>query len=184
MSERPPRAYIGSTRSWGDRSRIYRTPEALEVDLIDHYEVRRRRVFFDEVQLVTLHETRVAGPLPWAYGLLASALILPALIIGSDSPSLRITLLAIAAALILAALAMALAPVWIITAFGKRTRAQIQFRWREAMARSVYADICRATSEAQRTLARRVEPSLEEPPPPPPRELPLSDSDVPPLPPA
>lgn len=183
MNGPPPRTYLGSVRSWGDRANIYRTSEALEVDLIDHYEVRRRRVFFDEVQLVTLHETRAAGPLPWVYYLLASALILPALIIGSDSPIFRNTLLAIGAALVLTALAMALSPVWVVTAFGKRTRAQIRFRWREAKARSVYADVCRAAGEAQRTLAGRMRPSLEEPPPPP-SELPLSDSDALPLPPA
>ena len=179
MSERPPRAYIGSVRSWGDRSRIYRTPEALEIDLIDHYEVRRRRVFFDEVQLVTLHETRVAGPYPWILGFLSLIWILSAL--PSPAP-LRYGFLAAAGVFLVSALVMIASPVWVVTAFGKRTRAQIRFRWREAKARSVYADICRATGEAQRALARRTEPSLEEPPPP--TELPLSDSDVPPLPPA
>lgn len=179
MNERPPRIYIGSVRSWGDRSRIYRTPEALEIDLIDHYEVRRRRVFFDEVQLVTLHETRAAGPYPWILGFLAFVLLLSAL---PSPPTVRIWFFALAGICGLVALLVIASPVWIISAFGKRTRAQIRFRWREAKARSIYADICRATGEAQRTLARRVGPSLDEPPPPP--ELPLSDSDAPPLPPA
>ena len=181
MNERPPRIYLGSIRSWGDRSRIYRTPESLEVDLIDHYEVRRRRVFFDEVQLVTLHETRVAGPYPWILGFMAIICLLSAL--PASMPLVRYGFAAAGVAFLVGALVMVASPVWIITAFGKRTRARVQFRWREEKARSVYADICRATGEAQRTLARRVGPSLEEPPPPPP-ELPLSDSDVPPLPPA
>ncbi len=176
MSERPPRVYIGSIRSWGDRSRIYRTPEALEIDLLDHYEVRRRRVFFDEVQLVTLHETRAAGPYPWILGFLAlfsllfAALPLP--------PFARTFLFVVAGVCVLGAIVMIASPVWIVTTFGKRSRAQIRFRFVEGKARSIYADICRAASEAQRELARRMEPAvLEEPPPPPEPELPLSASD-------
>jgi hypothetical protein len=179
MSERPPRVYLGSVRSWGDRSRIYSTPEALEVDLIDHYEVRRRRVFFDEVQLVTLHETRVAGPYPWILGFLSLIWIISAL---PSPPPVRYGFLIAGAVFLVGALVLIASPVWIVTAFGKRSRAQIRFRWREARARSVYADICRASSEAQRALARRAGPSLEEPPPLP--GLPLSESDALPLPPA
>lgn len=179
MSERPPRIYVGSVRSWGDRSRIYRTPEALEIDLIDHYEVRRRRVFFDEVQLVTLHETRVAGPYPWILGFLAFVLLLSAL---PSPPAVRTWLLAIAGLCGLVALLTIASPVWIVTAFGRRSRAQIRFRFREAKARAVYAEICRAASDAQRDLARRVAPHLAEPLLLPLPELPLSESEAPPQP--
>ncbi|HYH47320.1 MAG TPA: hypothetical protein VEG34_16690, partial [Thermoanaerobaculia bacterium] len=60
MSEpvRQPRRYLGRAQSLSERVRTYWTAEALEVDRADNYEIRRRRVFFDEILLVTLHNTR------------------------------------------------------------------------------------------------------------------------------
>lgn len=147
--DKPLRQYLGSLRSWGDRTRVYRSPEALEVDHIDHWEIRRRRVFFDEVLLVTLHETRIAGPYPWLLGALAGIAALIGLA-ASGTPPLRLGAFAVAAVSALSAFGILLSPVWVLTAFGRRTRARMNFRFREGKAREIYADICRSVNEAQR----------------------------------
>jgi hypothetical protein len=63
-------------------------------------------------------------------------------------------------------------PLWVVNVFGRRTRARVQFRLRERKARDVFARVCQAAAEAQRTLA--VPAQAPEPPP-----LPLSSSEPP-----
>lgn len=157
MSEpvrRPPRRLLGKAHSWTERVRVFWTDEALEVDYADNYEIRRRRVFFDEILLVTLHSSR-GGVLPWVLALLAAPFGLLALAFSGETGNAGLVFLAMAAALAGLAVMVGLLPVWVVTAFGKRTRARMSFRMREGRARAVYADICRAAGEAQRALAER-----------------------------
>ena len=180
MNEAPrsPRRYLGRVQSLAERVRTYWTDEALEVDRVDNYEIRRRRVFFDEIQLVTLHTTRgyLVSILPFFLALLFTVMALAA----RDTPDAS-TAFWIGAALFAAfAVGAALVPVWAVTVYGKRTRARMHFRLRQTRARQVYADICRAAADAQRALALRLSNEIPEPPPPPP--LPLSDSEIPPPP--
>lgn len=157
MSEpaRPPaRRLLGKAHSWTERVRVFWTDEALEVDQADHYEIRRRRVFFDEILLVTLHSTR-GGVLPWVLALLAVPFgLLSLAFTGAEADAGRVFLVM---AVILGVLAgiVAVLPVWVVTAFGKRTRARMNFRIREGRAREVYARICRAAGQAQSELASR-----------------------------
>jgi hypothetical protein len=179
MSEplRYPRRYLGRAQSLSERVRTYWTDEALEVDRADNYEIRRRRVFFDEILLVTLHNTRgfLVSILPLLMGLLFAVIALAA----SDEPAASMTFWIVAAVFVAFAVGAGLAPVWVVTVYGKRTRARMHFRWRQAKARQVYAEITRAAAEAQRALASRLASEIPEPPLPP---LPLSDSELPPLP--
>ena len=180
MNEAPryPRRYLGRAQSLAERVRTYWTDEALEVDQVDNYEIRRRRVFFDEILLVTLHTTRgfLLSILPLFLGLLFSAMALAA----SDEPAASTVFWIGAATLIAFAVGAALVPIWVVTVYGKRTRARMHFRLRQAKARAVYADICRAAADAQNALARRL--ASETPPEPPLPPLPLSDSEPPPPP--
>lgn len=183
MSELPryPRRYLGRAQSLAERVRTYWTDEALEVDQVDNYEIRRRRVFFDEILLVTLHTTRgfLLSILPLFMGLLFAALALAA----SAEPAASTVFWIAAAAFIAFAVGAALVPIWVVTVYGKRTRARMHFRLRQAKARAIYADICRAAAEAQNALARRLAADAPEPPSPPTLPpLPLSDSELPPLP--
>lgn len=169
----PLRRLLGTAHTLSERVRVYWTGEALEVDRLDYYEIRRRRVFFDEVLLVTLHSGRTAIPivLPLLMTILFGLLAL----VSNSEPLVRRLLLDVAVLFVAWTLA-ALAPVWIVTVYGKRTRARMHFRMRQAKARQVYAEICRAASEAQRALALRLaaEAPLPELPQP---SLPLSDSE-------
>ena len=168
MSTPPPRRhYLGSFLGWTERMRVFRTDEALEVDSSDRYEIRRRRVFFDEVVLATLHRQWGGGPYPWSFASLALLAGLLSLAFTSEPIALGITL-GIAGFLGVLALAGFLIPSWIVTVYGKRARARIRIRLREAKARTLYGEICRAAAEAQRALAERQSPPVVEVPLPPP----------------
>src|SRR5438445_7847217 len=55
MSTLTPRRRIGSFNDLATRQVIYQTDYALEIDEIDQFEVARRRVYFDDILLVTMH---------------------------------------------------------------------------------------------------------------------------------
>jgi hypothetical protein len=176
--QRPLRRFLGTAHSWSERVRVYWTDEALEVDRIDHYELHRRRVFFDEILLVTLHSARGGGALPWSLVILIAFLGLVTFIAAlSEQNEVALGFLIPTGVLVVAALTLFLLPSWVVTVFGKRTRARMRFALRQAKAREVYAAICRAASDAQRALAGRL--AAEEPAPPPLPPLPLSDSELP-----
>lgn len=179
MSEqpRPTRRYLGRAQTLSERVRTYWTDEALEVDRADNFEIRRRRVFFDEILLVTLHNTRgfLISVLPLVLSLLFAAMALAT----RDEPDASAGFWLGAAFFVAFAVGAALSPVWVVTVYGKRTRARIHFRLRQRKAREVYAEICRAAADAQRALALRLTPEIPEPPPSPPLPLPLSDSGLP-----
>lgn len=183
MSEpvRQPRRYLGRAQTLSERVRTYWTDEALEVDLADNYEIRRRRVFFDEILLVTLHMTRrgvLASLLPFT---LALVLAVAALASASDQPSASRFFWVGTALFGGLGLGLVLAPVWVVTVYGKRTRARMHFRLRQTKARGIYAEICRAAADAQRALSYRLAEDIPEPPPPPSAPpLPLSESEEPP----
>lgn len=157
MSTLPRRQYLGGFLGFTERMRVFRTEGALEVDSTDRYEIRRRRVFFDEVVLATLHRELGGGPYPWvflAFALLGALLALPF----SSEPTPRNIMLAVAAVFGLLSLVTFLLPSWIVTIYGKRARGKIRYRLREGKAREVYGEICRAAAEAQRAMAERQAP--------------------------
>jgi hypothetical protein len=172
----PVRRLIGTERTLADRSRVYRIEEGLEVDLVDSYNIRRRRVFFDEVQLVTLHSRRGSLWPVVLLTLLAAGALLSGRAIQNDAPVGTILFAAAVGIGVLAVLA-AVFPVWVVTVFGKRTRARMQFN-RQRKAQSVYAEMCGAAASAQEEAARRLSaemPPSERPPGlPPPLPEPLN----------
>jgi hypothetical protein len=152
VKDPPRRRFVGRDHSWAERVRVYRTDEALEVAHISSFEVSLRRVFFDEVQLVTLHRARDTRTL--ALLILVAALCALGLLAARTSGALVQLLLAAPLALAAAwALALAVVPAWVVTTFGKRTRARARFPFRQGRARAVYGDICRCAGEAQARLA-------------------------------
>lgn len=173
--QHPPRRYLGRMHTLAERVRTYWTDEALEVDRLDNYEIRRRRVFFDEILLVTLHSTR--GVLVSLFPLILAMLFALLAAVSNAEPQVSRVFWLGAALLLGFGIGVAVVPVWVVTVYGKRTRARMHFRMRQGKAREIYAEICRAASDAQRALAARLAAEAPEPPPPPP--LPLSDSDLP-----
>jgi hypothetical protein len=135
MNALPRREYLGSHVGMAERMRVFRTPEALELDTSDRYEIRRQRVFYDEIVLVTLHRERGGGPYPWFFGGLALIAGLLALAFSSASPQAYNVFLASAGLLALLSAAGFLLTSWIVTVFGIRTRARRNGRGR-SMTRS------------------------------------------------
>jgi hypothetical protein len=165
MTRPPRRVLLGTERGIADRCRVYRTAEALEVDVIDHYDIQRRRVFFDEVQLVTLHSRRGL----WRVAAGLALLALAAGLLGAPMWNLALWQnIYFGAAFVLAALAIgsALTPAWIVTVFGKRTRARMNFSFRSGRARRVYAEMCLAAATAQTAAPQEPPEQLPMPPEP------------------
>lgn len=175
MSQPAPRSYLGSAHSLAERVRVYWTDKGLEVDSSEGYEIRRTRVFFDEVRLVTLH-TKLGGLLPWLPFSLAALIGFSAAVSGAEPEASRI-MTWVALGFFVFGIMLFFLPRWVITVFGRRTKAQIHFRLRERKARNLFARICQAVDETQRSL-RASEPQPEAWPPEPP-PLPLSDSEPP-----
>jgi hypothetical protein len=179
MTGKPPvssskRRLLGTQRTLADRSRVYRIEEGLEVDLVDSYNIRRRRVFFDEVQLVTLHSRRGSLWPVVLLTLLAAGALLAGRAIENNAPVKMVLLVAAFGIGGLAVLA-AIFPVWIVTVFGKRTRARVQYNRKEKAA-SVYAEMCAAAASAQEAarLSAEMAPSERPPAQPPPLPEPSS----------
>jgi len=160
--------------------RVYRTPEAIEVEQVDQYQIFRKRVFFDEVRLVTLHSKRGIGA-GWILLILGLLLGLLALTTRDES-ALSLVSVGIAAGCVVGGVSALLMPVWVVTVCGKRTRARVAYRAGEKKAREAYGEICRAAAEAQRALAREAAVEGDFPAPPPPQAipppLPLSASEL------
>ena len=158
------RTLLGKRTTLGRVQAVFQTADALEIDDLEYFHVRRTRLFYDEIQLLTYHQradvafvvgctlillfvTMVASIVGLAAedwlvaGLLFGALGAPALVLGIVRLILKVD---------------------VVTASGKRTSAQMEFGFRKARAREVYQRLARLTRESQEGLAREL--AAEEPP--------------------
>jgi hypothetical protein len=172
----PERVFVGKDKGFAHTARVYRLPDALEVDASDRYQISRRRVFYDEVRLVTLHagNRRTLG-----FVLGAAALLWLLFALATRGTAADAVFYVLAALFALASLPYLLLPNWIVTVQGKRTHARMRFGPRETRARAAYAEVARLAADAQRALAAR---HAEEAPPPAEEAFP-EPPDVPALPP-
>jgi hypothetical protein len=143
------RRFVGRTTGFGGRQRVYQMREALEIDEIEGYEVSRHRVFYDDVLLVTFHRFRgrlfviLVTLMVGLFGLLSIAMGAAA---GWQTGTLVFSLTGLP---FLIALVLRLwLRVDVVTVYGRRTKAEMQFHWRKARARQVYSQICRAVRQA------------------------------------
>ncbi len=176
-----PRKYLGTAHSLAERVRVYWTDKGLEVDSSEGYEIRRTRVLFEEVQLVTLH-SQMGGAMSLLTFILALLVGIVASALTRSEPATSRGMMWVALVLAVLAALLFVLPKWVITVFGRRSRARLRIRLREAKARDLFAHICQAVDEAQRNLRPNVPPApgldsgFGNPEPPP---LPLSDSEPP-----
>jgi hypothetical protein len=173
MTEPARRVFLGRDVSWAERVRVYRTDEALEVAYINTFDVSLRRLFFDEVQLVTLHRARGSRTL-WLLVVLSALCALGTLIAWS-TPELANGFVTVTVIVFTWTLVTALIGSSIVTAYGGRARARIRFLYRPGKARRVYDDLCRRVGEVQGRIAaeaaaaaaasaRQLEETFPEPP--------------------
>ena len=153
---RSGRHYLGKAADMVLRQRVYRSREYLEVEELDGYDVVRKRVFFDDVLLVTYHQF-LGWPFLLAMGGFSALFGLIALVMMVNAPrsGLVFALFFVAPFLIPFVLRLIL-KVDAVTVYGKRSKARVHFAFRKTRAREVYAQICRAVREHQDRLAREL----------------------------
>lgn len=153
MNARSRRSLLGTSSDLATRLRVFLTDEAVEVDVIDHFEVTRKRVFFDDVLLVTLHRQRAWGVLvvlglfllfwlPLTVGLFLSG--------GQDGLTGGLIMSLMGLPLLLAFVLQASLGQDIVTVYGSRTSARMRFSWSKAKARAAYDQLCARARRAQR----------------------------------
>jgi hypothetical protein len=148
------RILLGGLSGLTSFSRVYRTPDAVEVDEIEGTDVTRRRVLFEEVLLVTHHREYGTVFMVTTAALLAGFGALGAAVAVGDRTA-GLILLGLTALPALGALALRLAVgIDVVTVYGRRTRASLRFWLRKSRGREVFRLICRLARERQERLAR------------------------------
>ncbi|MEA2489076.1 MAG: hypothetical protein QOH21_868 [Acidobacteriota bacterium] len=172
----PNRTRIARWSTAIERHIAYRIPEGVEVETSQNYEVVRRRVFFDDVVMITLH--REHTPL---YLVLTGLFALIFIMIGfgllfTELKVASIYFFAIASPGVIAFVLRLLFGMDVITLIGGRSKASIRFGLRKGRVRELYGSLCAEVAENHRRLAREYAQEA------PPLEAPLPD--LPPGPPA
>lgn len=169
------RRFLGRLSTAITRQRVYRVEDAIEVDEVDHFEVTRRRVFFDDVLLVTRHRYRgktfltLTGLMAFFGGGFAAWA-------GAASSELGVGVVIFALfgfPFLIAFLLRAMVPMEQITVFGRRSKATMRYWFRKKKGEEAFAEITAAVSSNHRRLAAQAakEESAELPmPPAPPSE--------------
>jgi hypothetical protein len=167
MTENAKRERIGRNNDLATRQVVYRTPHGIEIDELDHFEIVRKRVFYDDVLLVTYHRQPSWGYVVFMgvamlfFGFLAA--------ISSSLPPLAATFFAIAALALIFGVMRFQLQVDVVTVFGRRSKASIRYPYRKAFARRIFNEISANAAAAQRRLAREVaateDPTAPSPPP-------------------
>jgi hypothetical protein len=168
MNGTAKRTRIGRNNDLATRQIIYRTPQGIEVDELDHFEVVRKRVFYDDVTLVTYH--RQQG---WGFVVFMAVAVLffgTLAAISSSVPPLAMSLAGVGAIALVFGVLRLLMQVDVVTVFGRRSKASMRYPYRKAHARRMYNEICANVAAAQRRLARDI--AATEPPTATPEELP------------
>lgn len=143
------RERLGRRSGFSHREYIYRTRDCFEIDEVEGYEVTRKRVFYDDVVLVTRHRF-----VPWAPIVASSvfAVLFALLALAFRTGARAVAFVFFALALALVALVAALIAVGAeaVTVQGKRTQARMDFVLRRGKAIGVYRRACRLVRDRQR----------------------------------
>lgn len=167
----PARKRIGRNNALASRETIYETADGLETESVEHYDITRKRVLYEDVQLVTYH--RELGFWFVLLNVLVSAFFLALAItivaVTRKNMILAVIWLAMAAPSLIALTIRLLLRVDVVTIFGRRSKATLRFSFRKKRAREIYGQICARVRQVQRGLEREVaeEKAAEFPQPPP-----------------
>jgi len=160
MNDATKRTRIGRNSNFAMRQIVYRTPVGIEIDELDHFEIVRKRVFYDDVLLVTYHRQQ-----SWGFIVLSVIVLLlfgGLAVVASSIPPLAMTLAAVAAIALILGVVRLLMQVEVVSVFGRRSKAAIHYGYRKAFARRMYSEICANVAAAQRRLAHEIAASEPE----------------------
>jgi hypothetical protein len=156
----PGRKLLARTNSIATRQRVYRVPDGLEVDWMDTFEVRRRRVLFDEVLLITYHRRygKVLLTVSSLFVILAAATAFLSAQ-GAQDATVGWILFAIIGGPFFIVLLVHLIMKWDeINVYGRRSRATLRFGLRKSFARKLFEELVADARAAQSRSARIAEP--------------------------
>ncbi len=149
----PERTRIGRFNDIATRQIVYQTSDALEIDEIDQFEVARRRVYFDDILLVTMH-SRVGIAFVVTMAVFFLLFIAIAAVLQSDHDNTAAMWFAgLSAPFLLALFTRVLLKQDVITVYGRRSKAAMRFTFRKAYARAKFAEICNLAQRAQARIA-------------------------------
>ncbi len=148
------RERLGWRSGFTSREYVYRARDCFEIDDVEGYEVTRKRVFYDDVVLVTRHAF-----VPWTQVVLAAVfsglLGLTALGLLSEARIASFVLFVVTLLLLLLVVLLFATGGQVVTVQGKRTQARMVFILRPGRAMEVYRRACRLVRERQERLVRR-----------------------------
>lgn len=173
MTGASSRKRIGRWSNVATRQVVYQTGDALEIEELDLFELTRKRVYFDDILLVTMY-SRVGIAFIVTMAVFFLLFILAAAAFQSEHmPNAALTFALGSVPFLLALFARALLKQEVITVFGRRSKASLRFTFRKTFAHEKYNEIC----ELARTSQEAVAASL---PPPEVQSIPLEAYPVPP----
>ncbi len=154
----PPRSrvHLGTRSGLSYVHRVYRTPDAIEVEEIEGVDVTRRRVLLEEVLLVTYHRAYGLAFVLTLTVLLTAFSVLSGIVAITDRAiGLLVFALTGLPTLVLLGLRLALG-IDVLTIHGLRTRAEIHFWLRKGRGRETFRLVCRLAREQQDQRKRQV----------------------------
>jgi len=159
------RRLLGTRGNLGGQTRVYRTLEGIEIDDAEDERIFRKRVFWDEVLMVTLHRGRDIPFVIFALigiGFLAmfSFLMGAAASVAAGVGMSLVTWVP----LLVYAVVRVVQGVPTVSVYGRRTMARLTFPLRPGRAREVYAEISGAARRRQ-DAARLAATRKTQPPP-------------------
>lgn len=176
MSARAPeRRLIGRFTTAVSREAVWETPDGLEVETRDQYDVSRKAVLYEDVMLVTYH--RQHGIMFYVLNALGLGFfIMMMTILMSMKENTAGAIFGLLGVPFLIAMAVrAIMKVDVVTVFGRRSKVAMPFAYRKQRARQLYGSICAKVRQVHRQIeaqlaaeaAADMPPAQETPPAPP-----------------
>ena len=157
------RRLVARENNYGGQTRVYRTPEGLEIDEAEDDRILRKRLFWDEVLLVTLHK---AGDVPFIVIAIAGIGTLALIVLGIGAAlgtrtGVGLSLVTWVPLAVYTVLRM-VRGVPTVSVYGRRTAARLPFPLRPERAREVFNEMSSAARRRQEAariaLARKAGP--------------------------
>ena len=151
------RKLLGRNVGTMTRELVYETPDAIEVESREGYEVNRKRVLFEEVLLVTIHRS-IGAAYVVGIGLigLVFAAVALTILLRAHEPVVAFWFGVLALPFVAASIVRLVLRLDYVTVFGRRSKAVMRFSLRKRRAREVYGRICSRTLEVQRAVGSDV----------------------------
>jgi len=156
------RTFLNRARTFVGTDATYLTGDAVEIDSSQAYSVFRRRVFFDDVSLVTLHRER-GWPFVVVTGVFGTFCLAVAIFIVAINVKAwpgAVPFFVLGFPVFLACLIRLAMGRSVVTVFGRRTRAVLRFSvFRTQRAREVYGQLCSAVRRGQSAFSAPESPA-------------------------